>query len=129
MKHKRETLGAYIFLAATLLSLETHAGNPSRFNFDFNSFNFSDNITSKNSYTKIRTQETKQHIPDDKEYVRLAEKYKKENKPDLAIEHYKKALEINPQNFKTQFDLANYLYINSHFDQAIAAFDFASTCF
>jgi len=123
MKRKIVALGAYLFLGISLLSLETHAGNPSGFNFDFKSFNFSDNITSGNQDKKTHAQETKSYVLDDKEHVRLAQKYKKENKPDLAIEHYKKALEINPNNFKTQFDFANYLYINSHFDQAIAAFE------
>jgi len=101
MKQKKgAALGACILLLATLFSFEIQTVNPSNFeNFDAN------------------------YIPDDKRHIELAQKYNQEKQPKLAIKHYKKAIEINPQNFKGIFELANTLYINSRFDEAIEIFD------
>lgn len=58
-----------------------------------------------------------------KSYVIKADEYKQNNNIKKALEYYKNAIALNPNDFMLIFNTANELYNNGHNEEAIAYYD------
>lgn len=60
------------------------------------------------------------------QYIQKAEQCKQENNIDAALQHYRNALALTPDDFIMTFNMANELYNQGHHEEAIEYYDRAA---